>query len=227
VGIWRVFGLIILWVILPLSFIFFLVSPEMRKVVIRRAFTLGFSAYALFILLRQCSQMNPQELLNIDQLSDTALEARDPLEVNFSPQTTDILELIANLIFISVVVILIWQIARWWIGRSKTLDRVAAEASETLDDLRAGIDLQDRILQCYGEMNHLLIKRRGIQRRQEMTAREFENELEGIGLPLEQVRILTRLFEKARYGAASLGETERQQAEQCLVAIVDAVWEAS
>lgn len=227
VGIWQVVGLIILWVILPISFLYFVVSPEMRKVVIRRAVTLGVSAYALFILLRQCSQIVPEDLFNVDQLAENALEAGESIEVNFSPQTTDALAVAANLIFVALMAILVYRIARWWIMRSKTLDHIAAQASDALDDLRAGIDLEDRILQCYVEMNQLLVQRRGIRRRQEMTAREFETELEGIGLPLEHVKTLTRLFEKARYGSDSLGETERMQAENCLLAIVDAFGDAS
>lgn len=223
VGIWKVFGLIILWVILPLSFIYFVVSPEARKTVIRRAITLGFSAYALFILLRQCSQVAPDELFNIDKLAETALEAGEPIEANFSPQTTELIEWIANIFFVALLAILAWRIIQWWANRSKTVDQIAAQAVDALEDIRAGVDLKDRILQCYAEMNRLLMQRRGVHRPKAITAREFESELEQLGLPGEQVRTLTRLFEKARYGGNQLGPVEQQEAEECLRVIASAI----
>jgi Domain of unknown function (DUF4129) len=70
-------------------------------------------------------------------------------------------------------------------------------------------------------MNLVLSEQRGIQRQTAMTPREFELYLGQIGLKIEHIRQLTRLFERVRYGAGPPGEREEQEAVACLTAIVE------
>lgn len=220
VGIWNIIGQIILWVIFPISFIYFIVSPEARKIVLRRAVTLALTFYALFILLRQCKRIDTKELFSSGDLAEATSDAGSSLEAKFSPQTEDLLQWITNIVFVALLTILIWRVLQWWNNRPKTLAQIGIEAGEALDDLHSGADLRDTILHCYAEMSRILWRRKGIRRHQAMTAREFENELDQYGLPQEHVQILTRLFEKARYGSSSLGDIDQHEAETCLQAIV-------
>ncbi len=221
VGLWKAFGLILLWVVFPLSMIYFIVSPDVRKTVIRRAATMGLTAYAFFLLMRQCSGFKPPDILG-GSLADSALDTENSISANFSPETAQWLEWLANFLFIAVLAFMIWFVIQWWGKRGSTLQELSAEAGEALDDLQAGADLRDTVLHCYAEMSRVLHRGRGIRREQAMTPREFEQELGRLGLPGEEVQQLTRLFEMARYGDVQLGEREQRQALACLRAIVQA-----
>lgn len=113
--------------------------------------------------------------------------------------------------------VLIWRRLR---RQSTPLELVAQEAQKALDGLQAGVDLKEGVIRCYYEMSQALSERRGLKRENSMTPREFENYLGEMGLSRIHIRRLTRLFEKARYGAMSLGESEEREATSCLAAIV-------
>jgi len=219
VGLWKAFGYIILWVIFPLSIIYFIISSDVRKKVIQRAVTMGLTAYAFFFLLRQCRGVNPPKLLDVMQ-SSAAQDGENLTNANFSPEITQWLEWISNVLFITVLALAIWFVIRWWRNRSSTIQDLRAEASYALDELKAGTDLKDTVLRCYAEMSRILRQSQGIQRGKAMTPREFEQELTHYGFPGGEVRQLTRLFELARYGDTQLGEPEQRQALACLSAIV-------
>ncbi|MBC8506275.1 MAG: DUF4129 domain-containing protein [Anaerolineales bacterium] len=221
VGLWNTFGLILLWVIFPLSIIYFIVSPDVRKAVIRRALTLGLTAYAFFLLLRQCDGFNPADMLN-SSIAEGAIDAENAISANFSPEVVPWFEWIGYILFFGAIVYAVWFGVRWWSKRISPLEEITAEANKILDDLHGGADLKDTVLRCYAEMSRVLQQRKGIRRSQAMTPREFEIELVGYSLPRDDVQQLTRLFEIARYGDATLGEQEYAQALACLEAIIEA-----
>jgi hypothetical protein len=105
-------------------------------------------------------------------------------------------------------------------SRSDPLELMAQEARKTLDEIRSGANLEDVVIRCYFEMSRVLSRQCGLTRRRTMTTREFESYLEEAGLPSVHIRRLTRLFEKARYGAKNLGKLENSEAIACLAAIV-------
>ncbi len=219
VGVWRIAAILLLWVLFPLSIIYFVISPEVRKKVLRRAVTLGLTGYALILLMRQCGRFTPGDLLNLDGIAETITNENAVLPSAFQPQTPQWLHWIANLVFIALLGYLAWVVMRWWNGRARTLAQVGAEAEEALNEIRAGVDLKDVVLRCYAEMVGVLQQNRGIKRGDAMTPREFEDELTQQGFPAPEVRQLTRLFELARYGGASLGKEEEAAALACLEAI--------
>jgi len=106
--------------------------------------------------------------------------------------------------------------------RANPLELVRQEVQKTLEELRAGADLEEGVIRCYFEMSQVLKRQRGFERQPAMTTREFETYLEETGLPGVHVRRLTRLFEKVRYGAKNLDELEDREAIACLTAIVQA-----
>jgi hypothetical protein len=101
------------------------------------------------------------------------------------------------------------------------LEQLAEEAQEAIEAIQSGADLKDTVMRCYRDMSRMLAERRGIQRQDAMTPREFEDHLREAGLPDAHIQRLTRLFEKVRYGAKVPDEEDERQAIACLSAIVD------
>jgi hypothetical protein len=132
--------------------------------------------------------------------------------------TTGIAILISTLL-VSVFI----YIRRLTRRRLSPLQQLAKEAQDAIDALKAGSDLANTIIRCYYEMNRVLLEQRGFKRDKAMTPREFERDLVGVGLPSEQVRKLTRLFESVRYGTKVSDEEEERQAIESLSLIVNAI----
>lgn len=219
---WDYFGQFVFWILLPISMIYFIISKEVRRIAIRRAAILGTIMYAYLILVRQLGLNAEEKLIDIDSAAEVDFTQDNFMEAVFQPEITQWMQWLANFLFVLLVAFLVWRIIRGWKSRKTTLDHLAVEASEAIQDLQSGADLKDTILNCYLEMSNALQSQRGIQRKTAMTPREFEIELERSGLPQEQIRRLTRLFEMVRYGNLSLGQEEQAEAITCLQAIVDA-----
>lgn len=126
-------------------------------------------------------------------------------------------------IIVSVLIIYIGFFL-WYRFKPKPspLTQMAEEVKKTIEDLRTGTDIKEGVLRCYSDMSRVINEQRGIKRKQAMTVREFEVRLEKAGLPLSHIERLTRLFEKVRYGAKDLDETEEQEALDCLNSILKA-----
>ena len=101
---------------------------------------------------------------------------------------------------------------------------IASVAESAIREIEAGSDLQDVVLRAYRDMSRILQKRANLaeQHLRELTAREFEEQLEKIGVESEYVTQLTRLFERVRYGEHAADETERRESLTCLQAIEQA-----
>jgi hypothetical protein len=209
--------------LLPLSIIYFIVSPEARKQVLRSLVLL--SPLFLFLLLIytqpdffQQLQVEPQ---TPDAPSPSATAA--PIEdfIANSPRWLVFLATLGlALLTAAALVGAIWLIWRRLQRPERPLERLAREAQQALDALQSGADLKDTIMRCYFEMSQVLSERRGIRREQAMTTREFERHLEEAGLPGEYVQQLTRLFEGVRYGTRVPDEGQERLARVCLAAVV-------
>jgi hypothetical protein len=101
-----------------------------------------------------------------------------------------------------------------------TIDLVGLEAENALQSLRNGRDLKDVIVKCYRQMSLALEREQGIERKDSMTTREFENLLETAGVPHDPIYQLTQLFEAVRYGNWRPNSTDEQKAINCLEAIM-------
>jgi hypothetical protein len=104
----------------------------------------------------------------------------------------------------------------------RTLDLVGLEAERARSGLLLGGDARGVILACYARMSAALAEERGVARPGSATAREFEAQLAGLGLPQGPVHELTELFERARYGGRQPAEGEGARALACLAPIVEA-----
>lgn len=104
--------------------------------------------------------------------------------------------------------------------RETTIDLVGLEAENALQSLKTGLDLRDVIIKCYRQMSVALEKEQGIERKNSMTTREFENFLETAGVPHEPIHQLTQLFEAVRYGNWLPNPMDEQKAIHCLESIM-------
>lgn len=107
-------------------------------------------------------------------------------------------------------------------ARLTPLAQIRFEAKETLQEIRAGVDLRNAIVACYFNMCRILVEKQRIEREQGMTPREFAVRLADSGLPATQVNRLTRLFELVRYGTHDFTPAEAEEAIACLSAIGEA-----
>jgi hypothetical protein len=221
-NLWNILGAILLWVFLPLSIIYFIISPEARKQAIKRAMALSLAFYGMFILLRQCSQLNPESVFNPNILSDAVSLADESVEAIFQTNTPQWMIILLDILITTLFIGLLLYILHRMRLAASTIDQLGIEARVALESIHAGVDIKDTILRCYYDMNKILTKHRGISRKQAMTPREFEKQLANLGLPEEHINRLTRLFEEVRYGTIELGVQQEQEAIICLTAIVKA-----
>jgi hypothetical protein len=105
-------------------------------------------------------------------------------------------------------------------SRTTTMDIVGLEAEKAWQELKTGLGLKNVIIRCYQQMSMALEKEQGIERKDFMTTREFENLLEEAGVPHGPVHQLTQLFEAVRYGNWQPNTMDEQKAIHCLEAIV-------
>ena len=103
-----------------------------------------------------------------------------------------------------------------------TMQELGDDAQKAINALRAGDALDETIQRCYHDMCDVLALERGVARNAAMTPHEFEQTLNGKGLPRGAVHTLTSLFEQIRYGGASASAREQNMAIESLSAIVAA-----
>ncbi|MGD2205810.1 MAG: DUF4129 domain-containing protein [Anaerolineae bacterium] len=213
---------LLLQLLLPLSILYFLISREARKRVLR---SLGLLLWlvAIYMVMRvrpdifQQLQMEPKRTPGPDRLQAPTVEfiANPPPWLVWATAIGVALLIATGLVG-----------GAWYIWRRRRpespLEQLAQEAQDALEALHAGADLKNTILHCYFEMSRVLSEQRGLRRKEAMTPREFAARLYQTGLPDAQIEQLTRLFESVRYGAKVASEREEQQAVACLTAVVKA-----
>lgn len=209
--------------LLPFALIYFLISPDARTRVLRDLIALLIILVPLYLLWR--AQPNAFGAIGDIRLAPAPSEdlpaapdvgpAPEPAQWLIAAATVGIALLgAAGLVAIG------WAVWRRRQRPSTPADELAQRAQDAIDAIQAGADLKDTVSRCYFEMMQVLKEERGIRRERAMTPREFEARLEEAGIPAAQVRRLTRLFEKVRYGDKQLGEQEERQAIVSLTAIV-------
>ncbi len=213
-----------LQVLLPLAIIYFLISSDARKRVIRTLFSLLWIVALYFLIRSGVYSFSPPETTPPDALPLGEALAREAEFTYSAPQWLVTLVTIGLAISIAALGVGIALYIRRRIQRkSSPLEKLAHEAQEAIDAIQAGADLKNTVIRCYHEMSLILLQQRGLKRAAAMTPREFERDLEDSGLPREQVRVLTRLFEMVRYGTKVPDQEEEILAIESLSAIVDSI----
>ena len=223
---WKVLLGLVVWVLFPASVVYFFLSAEARRRVLRDLLFLALVLGAFYLLIRAFRRV--QELAEAVEGPAQAGAAPPPATV-VEPSAFVTRPPEALVVGVGALLLAALLIAGYWVWRGwrearapDALDRLAREAQAALRRLQAGEELSDVVLRCYLEMSRVLREHKGVRRERAMTPREFERRLEALGVRDEHVRRLTRLFEGVRYGAKGSSERERREAQACLAAIVRA-----
>jgi hypothetical protein len=141
-----------------------------------------------------------------------------PVTSPLGPVPTLLFWLVGIALLIGSILLGFWILAPS--RRETTIELVGLEAEKARQALITGLDLKDVIIKCYRQMSLAVEKDRGIERKDFMTTREFENLLEATGIPHDPIHQLTQLFEAVRYGNWQPNHMDEQKAIHCLQAIV-------
>lgn len=222
---WRIFMVILFLAILPISIIMFIKYPEVRKRAYQGLAYFLLLGLLLFILMGKNEEETELSLLDETPADTSIIETqREAAEFLSSVGEVDPnLNIILDIaIFLSIGLAAFYIYWRFFRKTPSTTDQLKAGVEEAISDIQTGDDLRNVIIRCYNDMSQVLNEQRDIQRQQGMTPREFEHQLQGVGLPQNAVQRLTRLFEEVRYGNAELGKDAEQEAIHCLKSIAEA-----
>ncbi len=219
--VFRILIVVYFWIITPLVILAIFRRADWRRRL--RAMLLFSIVVAIFAML----------LLRSDFARQLALDGALQLPQGRSGEATQGIPLLlstpplwlgmfASLLLAGLLIAVAWRVLRRGRIAQAEIELLAAEAQEAAQGIYLGRDLKDVVTRCYHEMSRILMEQRGMQRQAAMTPREFELRLHGTGLPDEEVRRLTRLFEAVRYGEVSPAEHQRKEALRCLTAIAQA-----
>ena len=229
----RIFAIIIV-VGLPLVIIYSLLTPEARKNLLKGMVPVVLFGLFLYAALRASSNLEEQGQPTPTAVAGAARATPVPeLLLEATAEETDeidgaapewliwgtivTLALLLALVLVGVVRFLL----HFRTPQPSPLAELAEQAEDAVEAIRAGADLRDTVVLCYYRMSQALQEQRGIWRETAMTPREFETYLARSGIPVEHVQRLTRLFEKVRYGAKTMGAEDERQALSSLGAIVE------
>ena len=227
--------LLLFWLAFVVNMIlfFYLLPPEVRKRILRQVISFSVGSLILLIALRyRILQLpglnsNPE---NIPGQPPPGQESSQAAPIFHPPLVTPWMTYLISVGILLGLLILAWIVTRWQL-RSRThrygsLKTIANIAQTSLDDLASGRDWGDIIIQSYARMSEVVSARRGLQRPDAATPREFAERLEHAGLPAEAVNRLTILFESVRYGTRKSDESDINEATACLASILQSCGES-
>jgi hypothetical protein len=215
-------------VLFPISIIYLLISPSARRRFLTQLIQVSLIVLFLFFLSKNFGKLFPKlgNLLSGNLKDDLAANGFDVRFLEpFKPRNPAWLTVLLSVALAAgFVIFLVWLWPRLRQVEDRHLspaEKVARSAQTALRRIDAGQNLRDVVLRCYLEMTQAVAEKRHLTRPEHVTPHEFVYSLEGIGLPTEQVRGLTALFESVRYGHKIPGAQERAEAVACLNAIVE------
>jgi len=200
------------------------IRPQTSRDLIKQLVRFFATVFVLMIIMGRLVQKNP--LLINEEETTTAAGASVPPQPFSAPEVSTQWEFwITSAIVVVVGVIAIAAFNRL-VDRlfqpKKGLDEFAEIARSTLNDLSGTKESKNVIIRCYTRMNTAVNQFRGITRGAAMTPAEFAGQLESAGLPRDEVRGLTQVFEKVRYGGQTVSPEEIKEAKNCLTGILKA-----
>lgn len=218
---------IVFLIFTPLAILYLLISPKHRKHALRNVILL----LVLFTLSGLLLYARPALIKGV--IPYMALPAMPKAEwppgeltTPFNPNPPQWFIWVVSFGLAAFIVTVIISIARFVMRRrissNSSLQHLAQEALNAVEELQAGTDLKNIVIRSYYKMACIAGKLQGVRRSSDMTAQEFEQLLIDAGLPKEPLRQLTRLFEDVRYGTEVPSEKEEREAVRCLTAIAEA-----
>jgi len=205
---------LLLLILLPFSIYYFIKSSSVRKrILIQVLYLVGFTY--LILALSQSLGQSPLEVMPEPLPSIPGPTASPDLIAGVSnvPGWVYVVASVAIAMLLVAVGVLAYRTLR----ASERLDHdMAVEARWALDALDRGVSLENVIFRAYHQLCTTSSDRLGVRRHPNMTPTEYERVLARSGMPSSPLASLTRLFEKARYGSAALGDDDEREAVAAL-----------
>lgn len=204
----------------------FLMTPEWRKWLIRFVIRVGVTYWALYIVFTRYREMLTEMGINPAALNGqvTSATGGEAPPAFASPQTLAIASYIISFTVALLLILLVRKAYTLWnelkVPGMEPLKKIAQVARSSINDLTAGRESSDVIMNCYYRMSDIVSDKRHLERSASMTPGEFAARLGMAGLPSEAVGRLTRLFESVRYGSHRSSPGEVQEAVESLNAIL-------
>lgn len=200
------------------------VRPQTSRNLIVSLLRFSAIAFVLMLVMSRLARENP--LLFNEEESTTAAGASGTPEPFSAPEVSMQWEFwitAAIVIVVGVFAIVAFnRLVDRLFQSNKGLEDMADIARSTLSDLSSTKESKNVIIRCYTRMTSEVNKYRGITRDAAMTPAEFAGQLESAGLPREDVRGLTQVFERVRYGGQTVSPEEIKEARNCLTGILKA-----
>jgi hypothetical protein len=225
IPVWKLlllWGLILMLVIL----ISLLLTREMRKRLLLIIFRTALTLYAFYYVLTHYADRLPMfETAEEAAAVMGAVTSNEPLPEFVPPQITPMFAYIISFVFALLSIAILWGLYRLWkkyagLNTGKPLTEIGRIVRSSLNDLSAGRDSSDVIINCYLRMSDVVADKQKLHRDAAMTPHEFAVRLERAGLPGDAVRRLTRLFEVVRYGDRKSAPKDVSEAVSCLNTIL-------
>jgi hypothetical protein len=204
-----------------------LLSPELRKRLIKIVIRAALTCWALYLLLTRYKDLLANIGLNPKAAGMVPLTASNgaPIPEFTPPQTVSLAAYIVSFGIALFLAFILWKAYVFWkelagSDSDLSLEKIAKIARTSLKDISSGRDSSDVIMNCYYRMSDVVADKQRLNRGAGMTPSEFALRLEQSGLPGEAVRTLTRLFERVRYGDHRSDPAEVKEAVTCLTSIL-------
>jgi len=227
---WNGIGYLIFFLVALVIILTFFLPPDLRKKFLWRLVRLIVAGTLVFVLFSrfglgvkiQQPQETPGEVSGNRSSLPTETTKTTVIPSVFTPPqisswTSYLVALGLLLVLAGVWVLLVWRKRK----KVAPYDALAEIARSALDDIEAGRDWGDTILNSYQRMNKAVADWRGIHRQVGRTPAEFAGDLASAHLPGEAVDRLTVLFERVRYGDKKSTPEDIREAVDCLTAILE------
>jgi hypothetical protein len=227
---WSGFIYVIILFIALMIILYLFLPPELKKKFLRGLVWFALAGILTFLILSRINVGKPIEPQQENSGEVVVTPAPEQTEIPMPVVTPSIFtppQVSSWTAYLVTLGILLVVAALWgwlvWRRRKKgaPYEMLAEIAQSALNDIDAGKDWGDTILNSYYRMNQAVDDWRGIRRRLSMTPMEFANYLVLSHLPGEAVFHLTALFERVRYGEKKSTPEDIQKAVECLTAILD------
>jgi hypothetical protein len=204
-----------------------LMTPEWRKRLIRAVIRAGITYWALYIVFTRYREMLAEMGVDPTAMEDGGIASASTGQAPPAFASLQAITIASYIISFGVALLLIvvawkgyalWN--EWKAPVAQPLKKIAQIARSSLDDLTAGRESSDVIMNCYYRMSDVVADKKHLERSASMTPGEFAARLEKAGLPSDAVGRLTRLFEGVRYGDHRSGPGEVREAVASLNAIL-------
>ncbi len=218
------FLLPLFWGSLLLTALYAVVSPQYRKSLIGAVLVVILITYAL---LRLQDRQNERELESqpMSQRSGLmALGAGEEVPPEPPAWTQDPPRWPAYAVGGLAALAAAWGLFVLWRRYGNREEEAAAQivshAEDAISALDAGENVAGTIQRCYATMLQTFERQQRVQRPRGMTSREFEAQLQALGLHSLHVHELSLLFERTRFGEKPATDRDRMQARDCLRRVV-------